>query len=139
MKPVAQTVQKVTSLELSRAIKGAGAKQESEDFYARRGSKWRRYSNTTGPARIVGYDGIEEIVAAFDCVELLDELPGHISDGAKEYWLTLEKLSDEYHAMYCDYHHGPCGSAAVEVLGKLLLWGLENGYVEKREGDCGHE
>ncbi len=139
MTPVTQMVQKVTSLELSKALKAAGTRQESERFYARRGSEWKPYSNATGPARQVGYDGIEEIVASLDCAEILEELPSYVSDGAKERWLTLEKLSDEYHAMYCDYHHGTCGTAVVEILGKLLLWGLENGHVEKSEGGCSGE
>lgn len=129
MKTETQTAQKVTSLGLSKALNGAGAKQESEASWSK--NPFDPDEQWTLVREPVEQRSATDWVAAFDCPELLEQLPSHISDGNKEYWLTLEKLGDEYHAMYFEYHHGSFDKEAVEVLGRLLLWGLENGHCKK--------
>ncbi len=114
-----------TSLELSKALKEAGAKQESEH-------SWRVYITETMHCETLHYSehvkGLTgDKYSAFDCHELLERLP----DGA---WVRKfggpEHLSFRYDVAIngviggCSFMQG---NTPAEALGKLYLWCLQNG------------
>ena len=136
------TEQKVTSRELSEKLRDAGAKQESENFWAYRPScGWQLYNHRTGPAPIIGYDSITEIIATFDCAELLEKLPITIESGAaQKSWLRINRDELGYEVYYYDPAFGNVLGAPMigsdslaEALGKLYLWLLENGHIKPRK------
>lgn len=123
------TEQKVTSLKLSKELKKAGAKQESE-------WSWRQ-DMRTGDISLINYedDGppYRQIASAFDCAELLEMLPC-----TAEQPVCLTKLPGGFIAALGHENLGSeptnkmfLANAPAEALGKLELWRLENGHCEK--------
>ena len=125
--------QKVTSQELSKKLKAAGAVQESEHW-------WLKHTMEPGywlahkPAKPNSWP---DCVAAFDCAELLERLPEDIraADG-KVYSWQFTRVYGDYDAYYARWEDGEerlktCGAdTPAEALGKLYLWCLENGHVK---------
>lgn len=124
---------KTTSPELSKQLKEAGAKQESE--------KYRVGDLLLNKLELCrGMD----FVSSFDCYELLDGLPMHINVSQNlddtEVWgysFSLVQISGGYLAQYLgidgpegDYVGDFSAHTPAEALGKLYLWCLENGHIK---------
>ena len=117
---------KTTSLALSKALKKAGAKQESE-------RSWEpiKYPYLSEPEKIHWEDRsfhTEEGYSNFDCHELLERLPGEA---------YVCKLIENGGYVAGD-GHGTLFTAdtPAEALGKLYHWGLQEGHCE---GGCKHK
>lgn len=102
-----KTEQKVTSLELSKQLKEAGAKQESEAC-----------------ACVSGFDSGAKYVSRFDSDELLERLPGDVrlwKGYGGEYLAYIVHVSEDTKTE---------SYTAAEALGKLYLWCLKEGYCK---------
>ena len=121
--------QKVTSLELSKQLKEAGARQESERF-------WFVSSKMLG----VGKSPVNAPqVAAFDCAELLEGLPVMIVTDKGNRFLVMGRYPNHDYWIGYKYVDGD-GSLPgpvfhnrdfVESLGKTKLWCLKEGHVKE--------
>ena len=113
--------QKVTSRELSEKLRDAGAKQESEWCH----EVWLFPVGVNVPTAYL-YRGRPKDVhnrdyfSAFDCSELLERLPHPVKIE------TLESGGFKVENWWLD--EVIVGRPLAEVLGKLELWRLENGY-----------
>ena len=151
------TEQKTTSLKLSQALKEAGAKQESEKIHMLTDKAFGRYELCNNMGLASYYEGA---FASFDCHELLERLLFRIVVKHDEliedtsFDLAMLKYGDgEVSFAYRDpfttggltggylLKRGTISPKAyfrdkvpAEALGKLYLWCLENGHVEKAEG-----
>lgn len=104
---------KTTSLELSKQLKEAGAKQESEWSYDKDGMLWNMRDKRNRRTH----------VASFDCHELLEGLP-ILSE--------VHKLqSGSFNAINWWLDHVEYSKHPAEALGKLKLWCLENGHCKE--------
>ena len=130
---------KTTSRGLSKQLKEAGAKQESQWI-------WREFTgNMKGlePEYRQNPSATSDVyvhTASFDCHELLEGLPQVIMTlvhGLSETWgLTLKKTSCGYEAKYM---HGngqmalgvSLGKTPAEALGRLKLWCLKEGHCKE--------
>ena len=114
--------QKVTSRELSEKLRDAGAKQESEYCWAK--------GDADHPEEyLVPVNGAVDscrhnwfIASSFDCHELLESLPHPVKIE------TLESGGFRVENWWLD--EVIVGRPLTEVLGKLKLWLLENGYIK---------
>lgn len=108
------TEQKVTSLELSIALRDEGAKQESQLWWL----------GNNGPFELHEYPDLyivqKKRYAAFDCAELLEGLP----DCA-----FVQKAKKRYFSE-CGLGGGEWAKEAAEALGKLKLWCLREGHCK---------
>lgn len=117
---------KTTSLELSKQLKEAGAKQESEYCWTR--------GNTDHPKEyLIPVNGAVDsekhcwfMASAFDCHELLESLPTHtpIEKQKKGYRAEITK-DNGYQRVWTEI-----GDTPAEALGKLKLWCLQNGHCK---------
>ena len=126
---------KATSLELSKQLKEAGVKQESERVWAK---------TNIGTVVLVPRNRVAKKLvccSAFDCHELLERLPDFILIEEIRYNLTQLKLGGCYYALYRSIDElrtkvvltlkEETGLACAEALGKLLKWCLEDGHCKK--------
>lgn len=120
---------KTTRRELSKQLKEAGAKQESESYCMPGFDCSFRSDNRPMKLRPNGW------IASFDCHELLERLP---NDGSKFVTLNSEG-PDGFSVRYQDCaggkgdQHSEYANTPAEALGKLYLWCLENKHIKK---DC---
>lgn len=111
-----EEMKKVTSLELSKKLKEAGAKRDSEYVYVKDNQDGylisRRWLVQSFP---------QTHPSAFDCTELLYSLPRNT---------VLERYGDEFiaHCVYGVNHTEKSTVSPAEVLGQLKLWCLEEGH-----------
>jgi len=128
------TEQKVTSLELSKQLKEAGAKQESEYRWETE-SKW----TDTGVALIrkpMGWNYVRRSqYAAFDCAELLERLPRELEHEDALYHLAVHVWGSTDEPYTAEYENSTGGTlkytianTPAEALGKLYLWCLKEGH-----------
>ena len=146
------TEQKVTSLELSKQLKEAGAKQESQWW-------WIEYDDVSGSSPpfclLVPCEGISgkwnapprkesaelRRWSTFDCAELLERLPKAVTvevlpTKTMYYHLNLAPGGDDWSAWYdhdskSDTLWGTHGNTPAEALGKLYLWCLKEGHCKE--------
>ena len=113
-----KTEDKVTSLELSEKLKAAGAVQESESFWCVGGMSFKPF--------IAGRAGgpFDDRYSAYDCPELLEML-------SKIRLVALHTSEAGSTARLVNFSPSFEEDTAAEALGKLLLWCIENGHVEK--------
>ena len=125
--------QKVTSLDLSKKLKDAGAKQESE---------WVWCYGLLFPMGEEDIPGVETYSAP-DSDEMLEMLPKKL-DKYVVLQLCWDRVDDpscverDWCAEYYDipnsqYLHAVWGITPAEALGKLYLWLLKNGHCEKEK------
>ena len=117
---------KNTSLKLSKQLKEAGAKQESEKAYSPHGTLMRC---TPVPSNYT---------ASFNTDELLEGLPETLELPIREddfgfYTLNLSPISGGWIVQYIeatrsDYAGDFSDASPAEALGKLYLWCLESGH-----------
>lgn len=110
--------QKVTSLELSRKLSKSGAKQESYYFWAEYVDGAKHLYRTDGNAPSHSHQ-----CSAFDCEELLERVPKGSDVGSRNYGFAAILGSEAFEDL-----HSPS-----EALGKLYLWGLENGEIKEEK------
>lgn len=109
-----RTEDKVTSLELSKALKEAGAKQESEWSYDKDRHLWNVRDQRTKASLVA---------SAFDCAELLERLP---ECSRLEKRQSLSFLASNW---WLDHTAG--SRTPAEALGKLYLWCLKEGHCSE--------
>jgi hypothetical protein len=118
---------KTTSFELSKKLKEVGVKQFGASSY---------HVDTKNHCDI----------ACFTLDEILEMLPGIVTDGECNYWkLNLDKGTDHHSGNdgYVFSYGGITKSDLKEFIhpnpaeaaGQLLLWCIENGYVEVGENE----
>lgn len=122
---------KTTSLELSKTLKEAGAKQSGESTWQQltKDVEWKLIK--TKHSSSIALDSVR----TFDCHELLERLPVFALTG---FYPTLIRTIINYRAGYecgTDMLEGS-GHEAVfpaEALGKLYLWCLQNRHIKKEK------
>lgn len=121
-----------TSLELSKQLKEAGAKQESERFYSLSSDSAFRLEGWPPGFRPEGW------IAAFDCAELLKGLPSTIEIDGWDCILIIWVCEDCYQVGYYEQDYEgpyirseePIEKELHEALGKLKLWCLQEGHCD---------
>lgn len=135
--------EKYTSRELSKQLKEAGAKQESEKCYIMVGDTPAALEWEIAEAHKSCRGGKEELIATFDCFELLERMPSWADvDTAKGrfecrlYMTKDDKIDPSYSFFY--WHEGTQGAFSfgrdntpAEALGKLYLWCLKEGHCSE--------
>ena len=118
------TEDKVTSLELSKKLRSAGCKQESEKVWNLLSGKPNLLATNCVP--------VTHRVSAFCCAELLEGMPYRIKD--KETLNIAKIYDDEYVGGYMvydgTYRVNRVADTPAEALGKLYLWCLESGHCD---------
>ena len=110
---------KTTSLELSKKLKAAGAKQES-------GRKWRHTGNKFTLAKNATRWPI--CACSFDCHELLERLSG--IDEPELVYDSNAYDGGQWEARLFSVDGSTAEARApAEALGKLYLWCLENRHI----------
>ncbi len=149
---------KTTSLELSKALKEAGAKQASERHWyeiEHVGYTDKEIACTTKTAyRVCTLKeareqprlniGFNRLASSFDCHELFERLPDVIEHGDRIYDVAVSKIADEeegqyyYTANFWNEVSGtrylapmPYCDTPAEALGRLYRWLLENGHCKE--------
>lgn len=113
------TEDKVTSIELSKQLKEAGAKQKSEHAY-----------NESGTALV---DPVfEGGVCAFDCAELFLRLPLFDDFPVRlQSYAGTEDIKEKYRAGSHGLRRSHHATTPAEALGKLYLWCLKEGHCSE--------
>jgi len=120
--------QKVTSLELSKKLKEAGARQESHFWWVITFTTNYHLSYTGGDKNLLPLER-NDFCSGFDCTELLERLPVD----------TKVQKDIGFYTAYSTYRaEDGCkamfeANTSAEALGKLYLWFLQEGHI-KEEG-----
>ena len=116
---------KTTSLELSKKLKEAGAKQDSELVF-HKGEEESDHAFWVSDRVTYGNRPGEICYGTFDCHELLEGLPDttHVA-----------KCGDRYEAdamdVFVPLKMSTDATTPAEALGKLKLWCLQNGHCKE--------
>ena len=121
----------VTSLELSKKLAKAGVSQEGGIAY------WIENGITGKWEFTENYEGTIPRARAFTFNELWEMLPESIEDG-KWFLLDLSKIRENGNLLigYANMAIGilkMCSGIPQEAAGELLLWCIEQGYVNPKE------
>lgn len=137
-------ISKTTSLELSKQLKEAGARQrlyEYDRFWSPGHDGWEVHVFLDGDLST-----IPKYVKSFDCHELLEGLPRRIwVEKLKAFWIYILLFDSETQVSYdwiepigkirekrfdslrlCEF----TDKYLAEALGKLYLWCLQNGHCD---------
>lgn len=130
----------VCSLEHAKKLKELGVPQNSLFYWVPiPNDTWGNYDLEFVGNIATGSYGSDNAVSALTDAELGELLPEFILDEEKnKLYLTLSKLTGSWECCYwCDAEEvvlpggrGVCGRTEVDALTKMLIWLIENGYLD---------
>ena len=131
----------LTSLKISQRLKELGLPQDSKFYWIKEkvaseyqliGMGIYEVAEQYGDISVSFEDETEDDASAYLATELLEWLPYSIEYEDVIYRLAIHKNKTDYHAFYGANVslHTEFNSTLPNVLGELLIWCVEEGYVK---------